>query len=463
MSERGASPFEKGKSTPSPSFIKGGGLRGILKRKLQGVLKPHLFVSATGWFSRIFVIAGQLISIPIFYHQLGLQEFAVFTVVTGLVSWYGLMDFGIGSALQNFISEYRAKEKNPAELLEKVFPLIVLLCFMVMGTILLLGVFLKNWLLSKLHYDLSTFNFNCCLILYCWYFILLISSKIFFAYQKGFWGYFHQSIAYLVLILGMGIIHIFHIHFSLTGALYLWILPLFLSGLTGFIHAFWQAGAKMRFKWAQDFYQILFRRAIQFWLFSLSGSGVLAIDYLIIVKMLSAKSIVIYNIVNKVFIMMLYGYSVVLSALWPVLAEKYIQKTSKSLKEAAKDIRLSIAGGMIYMGLMTIGMIIFKHQIVEVFRISQDIQLSISLLLIFGLYGLIRVWTDTYATALQARSLMKIFLIQTPLQALVAIPSMIFLARYDLIGVMLALILSFVIIPAWVLPLQHYRTLRDFS
>jgi O-antigen/teichoic acid export membrane protein len=195
-------------------------------------------------------------------------------------------------------------------------------------------------------------------------------------------------------------------------------------------------------------------------LVSISANGVLAIDYLVIVKLLSATDIVTYNIVNKVFIMMLFGYSAVLSALWPVLAEKYARKTIEDARLAAKELKRSILMGMLYMILMTGLVVFFRDTIVHVFRIQQAITMPIALLLIFGAYGCIRVWTDTYATALQARSLMKIFLIQTPLQAIIAIALMLWLAHYGLMGIMVALILSFVTIPCWVLPYYHYRSLR---
>lgn len=432
-----------------------------MKRILKKI-PVHFYVTLSGWFSRLIIAPAQLLAIPIFYQKLGLQDFAIFVVLTSLTSWYALMDFGIGTALQNYISEYRARKENPAILLTNVFPLVVIVLLALAIIIILLGQFLEKWLFSHLPNTLSSINFDFNLILYCWYFVLLISSKIFFAYQKGFYGYFYQSVSYLVLLLMMGLIHFLNIHLSLDTALYVWVLPLFLSALIGFFHAFLAAGAQFKlFQWNKAFHRQFKKRAFQFWLFSLSANGVLAIDYLVIVKLLSAKDIVTYNVVNKIFIMMLFAYSAVLSALWPILAERYARKTQFDHKWAERDLRHAILGGIVFMIIMTIAIIIFRTPLVHLFNLGQEIYLSITLLSLFGIYACIRVWTDTYATALQARSLMKIFLVQTPIQAVIAIALILFLAKYGLVGITIALILSFVTIPGWILPLYHYRNLRS--
>ncbi len=426
-------------------------------------IPPHLWVAASGWVSRIIVIIGQLVSIPFFYHRLGMTGFAIFTVITaGFIPWCAMMDFGIGSTLQNAISEARAKNEDPAYLLSKIFPIIIALILIVSVFYLLLGGFLNSWLFSHLGNEIPSFYFSLAIAIYSSYYILLIANKIFFGYQKGGWGYFYQNIGYGSLLLMMGIIHFFGLNVNLIEAIYCWIIPLFISGFIGFIHAFYQAKVT-HLEWKIDisFAKKTMPKAFQFWLYTLSWNGITAIDYFVIVKMLSAHEVVTYNIVNRIFIMMSYGYSAaVLNALWPVLAEKYIQNTASTLKAAQKELRNSLIGGIIYIIVMTIALILMRGIIVKVFRVQDAIELPVTLLLVFGLYGLIRVWTDTYAMVLQARNTLKIFLIQTPLQAAIAIGLMLWLSHYGLFGIVFALILSFVIIPLWILPLTHYRTLH---
>jgi O-antigen/teichoic acid export membrane protein len=41
---------------------------------------------------------------------LGEERYAVYVIVYSLIGWFSLCDLGIGSAVQNFISECRAKK-----------------------------------------------------------------------------------------------------------------------------------------------------------------------------------------------------------------------------------------------------------------------------------------------------------------------------------------------------------------
>ena len=128
-----------------------------------------------------------------------------------------------------------------------------------------------------------------------------------------------------------------------------------------------------------------------------------------------------------------------------------------------KDLKISIVGGLIYIILLTMVVIFFRNPIVHLFGVQQEIILPISLLLLLGLYGGIRVWLDTYTIAVQARNLMRIFIVITPIQAIIAIILIWLLAKYGLMGIMIALISSFAILPAWALPYYHSRHSRNLD
>lgn len=429
-----------------------------MKKNLIQKIPPYLWVASSGWISKIIASIAQLISIPIFYAKLGLTDFAVMTIITSLVTWYSLVDLGISTALQNFISEYRANNKNPAILLTMTFPLLIFLIFFWGIIIAFLGSSLKAWLFSHLPNNLSLFNFKCVFFLYCSYFIVFTGNKVLFAYQKGMLTYLYQTICYIILIAIVLIIHFFSIPITLSQALYCWIIPLFVSGIIIFLHAFNIADVNFKiFAWHPEFFKMLMARSLRFWFVSLSANGVLAIDYLIIVKMLSAKDVLTYSITNKIFMMALFIYTAVLSGLWPILAEHYARKTAGDYQRAEVEIRRTMIGGLLYMVIMTFGLIVFRNVILQIFKLHQAIELPVGLILLFGLYGVLRVICDTYTTALQSRNRMKIFIYLTPVQAMIAVPSMIGLARFGLYGVMLALIFSMVCVPLWAVPYFHYK------
>jgi len=75
------------------------------------------------------------------------------------------------------------------------------------------------------------------------------------------------------------------------------------------------------------------------------------------------------------------------------------------------------------------------------------------LIIIFGFYYLIRIWTDTYAMVLQSVSILKPFWILVPIQALISLFGQIYFVRmYRLNGILYGLILSFLLTVSWGLP-----------
>ncbi|EHQ6789127.1 transporter, partial [Salmonella enterica subsp. enterica serovar Enteritidis] len=78
-------------------------------RKLRLVRIPrHLIIAASSWLSKIIIAGVQLVSVKFLLEILGEESYAVFTLLTGLLVWFSIADIGIGSSLQNYISELKA-------------------------------------------------------------------------------------------------------------------------------------------------------------------------------------------------------------------------------------------------------------------------------------------------------------------------------------------------------------------
>ncbi|EAM5567772.1 transporter, partial [Salmonella enterica] len=82
-------------------------------RKLRLVRIPrHLIIAASSWLSKIIIAGVQLVSVKFLLEILGEESYAVFTLLTGLLVWFSIADVGIGSSLQNYISELKADRKS---------------------------------------------------------------------------------------------------------------------------------------------------------------------------------------------------------------------------------------------------------------------------------------------------------------------------------------------------------------
>ncbi|MII95971.1 transporter, partial [Salmonella enterica subsp. enterica] len=72
----------------------------------------HLIIAASSWLSKIIIAGVQLVSVKFLLEILGEESYAVFTLLTGLLVWFSIADIGIGSSLQNYISELKADRKS---------------------------------------------------------------------------------------------------------------------------------------------------------------------------------------------------------------------------------------------------------------------------------------------------------------------------------------------------------------
>ena len=91
-------------------------------------LPRHFYVTFSGWFYRIVMALAQVISIPIILRCLGVDSYAIFAVITGLVAWFNLADLGFGYSIQNHISILRVEGKNVRDFLRSI-----IFCFLIIA------------------------------------------------------------------------------------------------------------------------------------------------------------------------------------------------------------------------------------------------------------------------------------------------------------------------------------------
>ncbi|MEW6013162.1 MAG: transporter, partial [Elusimicrobiota bacterium] len=75
-------------------------------------IPTHILVASSAWVSKVIISLIQLFIMKNLIQILGEEKYSVYAILTGLIGWFALFDFGIGTSLQNYISEYRANNKN---------------------------------------------------------------------------------------------------------------------------------------------------------------------------------------------------------------------------------------------------------------------------------------------------------------------------------------------------------------
>ncbi|PCI37851.1 MAG: hypothetical protein COB50_03235 [Thiotrichales bacterium] len=431
-------------------------------RHLVNKIPKHYLVASAGWVSRVIIAVIRVIMIPLLIYYLGTQEFAVFVVITGLTVWFNLADCGFGSGIQNAISNLRIQKQSSVRFLQRI--LVYILLFLVIELIIfsLVAYPMQHFLFRKLHVHLLPYLLTVFGCLYIVNFFLSIGNRIFFAHHKGYLGYVYQTLGYafgllaVLSLYGLGITQ-----HKLLYVLLAWILPQTLFSIVSFLHAVPLSGWIQHRNWQQ--FKDIFTTAWQFGVIAFSSVFALGIDYIVMSQVLSAETIVTYNVISNVFNFILFGYSAILMSLWPVFAEKFASNNAVKIAKVNKLIVRNIVIGVVYIIICSILVILFSPYITKLLS-HGIITIPITLVCLFGTYYAARVFTDTYSVVLQSQNKIKIFLFAVPAQALVAVFSMYYLAKYfGLFGVVFSLILCFLTTVTWIFPLTHYMSLNKFK
>jgi O-antigen/teichoic acid export membrane protein len=415
-------------------------------------IPTHLVVAFSSWISRIITAVVQIICVRILTESLGLDQYAVFALVTGLLGWYALSDFGLGISLQNHISEERARNHSYESLITSALYLAII--FLAITALLL---YFLSPLLSEIIFKnfefLSEFDKNNIFfttgILYIAASIGAISFKIWYAEQKGYVSNILPAVASIFSIMGVLYVDYLSPNNKLYWSLVGYIAPSSLIAMGALIYKTFPMLLSKKINFVSN-PVFLLKRAMKFWLFAVLAVFVLQIDYIVMSQHVSSDQIVVYNILTKLFTLIFFVYNSVLAALWPVFAESLA--LNKWL-DMIQYLKRYIVLGILYILVATVVLILLIDYFVYLLTQHSNLNIPTSLIILAGIYFAVRVWTDTFAMVLQSANELKYFWIWVPVQAIISVAFQWTLSEhFGIYGILWGLIISFSLTVAWVLP-----------
>lgn len=426
------------------------------------VLPSHLFVALSSWVSKAIVAGVQLISIRYLLYSLGEEHYAIFSLLSGLLIWCSISDFGIGSSLQNFISETRANKEKSDDYMKtgiiiSFFSCLLFICVYILISKLVASFYLSSSSLIDIDEKQKLF------IIASVVFILVgagnVSYKILFAEMVGWKANLYNAVSYL-----FGFAAIWHLNYqglpvSIDDALIALYGPV---GLISFCYLIYRLFVAWKGKFRFDLAKKIIKRGFGFLVFSFLSILVLQADYIVISQKLSPSDIVKYTIIMKLFGLIFFIYSALLQALWPVCAEYRVKGEWVKLN---KLIYKNILAGVLFICASACVLYICQKEVISLLSKDDNYVFDISTFIILALYFSIRVWADTFAMLLQSMNYLKILWFLVPVQVMLCGLLQWFLADYwGINGVLLGLALSFLLTVAWGLPFSYkYKSARSDS
>ncbi len=425
----------------------------------------HLLVAGSAWASRVVTAVIQLASVRILMQTLGLDAYAAFALLAGLIGWFGLSDLGMGTSLQNHISERRAAERSYEDLIGMVSALAGALLAALVGVFYLVSPYLGPLFFQNIPSlgaaEKGTLFFVNAVIL-SGYGVGSIAYKIWYAEHRGHWANIVPALAALFGLGGLLLVRAAAPAEPLLASLALFVGPTALLPLGALLVRNLRSRAAFRWSGQGPALGALLRRAGRFWCFALMSAAILQIDYIVMSQFLLAQDIATYNLATKMFGLAFFIYNAILMALWPVLSEAFARR---QWGVADAYLRKYLGLGLLYMALCTLALLWLMPVAVELLAPGQALAVPAALILALGLYQMIRVWSDTFAMVLQSMNALSVFWICMPLQAALSIALQWLLTPiYGVYGVVVGLIVSFALTVVWALPLtlrKHHHLQRS--
>jgi len=432
--------------------------------KIFNAIPKYLIVAASSWISRGISAFVQILSVRYLIEILGQDKYAAFILLSGLIAWSNLSDFGLGNAVLASISEKKAKNKKYSHLVFSCF--IILLAFFILITFFL---YFASDILSDIYlqaFDSSIVSnkektFFVATIIFCLTTFGGVVYKIWYAEQSGWLSNIYPAIASVIGLLGVYYIsknEIYNIH-SVLEVFVVFFAPAAIVSLCLLIWKMYTFGSiNLSISKNLKIIKILLYKAKAFFLFSIMGVIVLQTDYIVLSQKINANDIILYAVLMKIFSVIYFVYSSVLQAWWPVCTELRIKKKWKRLK--ANILFIVMLGGF-SIAVLGFFVYLFQKNIFEMLNLKSINHVDFDLFLLLILYFIVRVWCDIYALLLQTMSYMKPLFVIVPVQVFVNLTLQWYLADFwGIYGILIGLIMSFLLTVVVFLPWQFNKQIR---
>lgn len=415
-------------------------------------------VAGGGWLGRGVQVVAQLAAIRILTESLGTESYGAFAVLGSLVAWFALSDLCIAFSLQNYISERRANKQEADDL---IFTATILsagaTCSAALVT-LLAGPWLADLLLGRfetLSGTQRTMAFYAVAFPGIGAALGGMTYKIWLAKHRGYLSNILPAIGTLIGTSAIWLAASIPTTDHLTMNILLYYVPLAVLPV-GALALTAMHTRRHRFRF--DMINPLLDRAWRFWLFGLLTAGVTQVDYIVMSQILLSNDIVVYNIASRIFQLVLFIYSALLFALWPVCSEAIVRgEWARIIKMLFRYISI----GIIFVLLSGTVIVVINPWITSIIAPALKQGLPLLVVILMTIYMAMRVWTDTFSMMLQSMNDLKSLWIIVFVQAVFSVTCQVIGAKlFGLVGMIIGLIACYAFTAAWAIPMRCFSHAR---
>lgn len=425
--------------------------------KLRRIEVQH-YVMISGWISRLLQAGLSFVMIPIVTSLLDIYDYSVFILFSALVVWFSLADLGLGYALQNKISALKAQSESYDVYVAHVFllgtlsivPLSVVLYF---SSPIVTNMYLSGWGDAENGFLYEYLLLGIMLILNS---VFSMVYKLWYATGRGYLSNFIPAVATVISFVTLTAMKIYDFDVELHEMILVYYLPMLMLPMFFFLKKLYTLRYLIRTP--LDYLFEIYPKSRSFLSFAFLSILVLNVDYLIASKYLEPNELIEYNSLMRIFTLLFFVYTSFLMAIWPKVSELI---SSNKPEQVVFMLKVPLVLGILFIILCTFSVYYHAEFIFSNLIRNADIESSASLILLCGLYFIVRAWVDTFSMVIQSANHVSPLIKIVPIQAIISIASQIYMVKqFGAQGLVGGMIFSFLITVAWSVPITAIRLLK---
>jgi len=199
---------------------------------------------------------------------------------------------------------------------------------------------------------------------------------------------------------------------------------------------------------------------VKFFIIQMAVLIIFATDNIIITQVLGPAEVTPYNVVFKLFSVIMVGQGILMAPLWSAYTEAFQKGDYKWIKDTLRKLNML----MIPVIVGVILLIIFARDIIHIW-VGPDIRFPTMLVILMGVYTIIVTWNAVYAVFVNGVGKIEPQMYSAIIAGLINIPLSIYLAKnlgMGISGIILGTIISLSLF-AIIGPVQTYYILNKES
>ncbi|MBS1636804.1 MAG: MATE family efflux transporter [Bacteroidetes bacterium] len=439
-------------------------LKGFFTRGHSRSIRAKKNILALACIKGVSVLTS-FVLVPLTINYLSPVNYGIWLTLYSIVSWFGLLDVGLGNGLRNKFAEAVAGgDKQSARVyLSTSYAMLGAIMTLACIAFLAVNMFL-DWssILNvpaekkdELRKVMAVIFGSFCMQLV----VKLVSSMLLAVQRAAVAG----AINTVCSILSLAAVYILT-KTTMGSLLYLALAVGIINIVVPLAVSFWFYGVYYK-EYAPAWKYVNFSYArklmdvgVMFFLFQSTALIVVATDNLIISRLYGAEEVTPYNIALKYFTPVTVAFSIISTPLWSAYTEAYAQHDMAWIRRiTTKMMKIWV---LVFLAVIPM---IFLAGFVYRIWVGKDIQIPLALSASMGLYVLLSSWNQIFGNFINGVGKMRVAFYLTIITAIVNIPLCIILAKYchmGVTGIILASCISLVpdII---VIPIQYYKIIHN--